>query len=240
MKSPILLPLALLLLLPASAIAQRGGGSGPRPAPPPTVAPPIQPPSGPAAISVPSPLAGQQPGPRDLYQRPDGGDRFQHLQLFPFLPYGGGGGYSPGYYPGGVYPPGYVEMPGQFAPRPAPQRGGLRVEILPASAQVFVDGSYVGLAEDFGIQGRSYDLPAGQHRVELRAPGYETASFDINTSANETTRYRGDLKRIESSAAPRSAGPTRPLYIIPNCYAGNKPPKRVPKGCSTAGMQVIK
>ena len=130
---------------------------------------------------------------------------------------------------------GYGYTPGESAPSVvAPvARGALRLETTPGSAQVYVDGYYVGLADDFGISGRALDLEAGPHRIELRAAGYATLAFSVNIVANQTTRYRGDLQRIAASAPPPAA-PAAPktTYVIPNCYAGDRPPVRpLPAGC---------
>jgi hypothetical protein len=130
---------------------------------------------------------------------------------------------------------------GEPAPSAVPSvaRGGLRLETTPGSAQVYVDGYYVGLADDFGISGRALDLEAGPHRIELRADGYSTLAFSVNIIPNQTTRYRGDLQRIAATAPPPAAPATPKLtYVIPNCYAGDRPPARpLPSGCDLKQMR---
>jgi hypothetical protein len=74
--------------------------------------------------------------------------------------------------------------------------GSLRLKIKPRDAQVFVDGYYVGIVDDFdGIFQRMH-LPSGPHRVEVRAPGYETLTFDVQIRFDETTKFEGQLQRI--------------------------------------------
>jgi hypothetical protein len=223
-------------------------------------------PPAPAALSVPNPLAAFHPGPIDLYRSPDGSDRFQHGSRFPAPP--------PPIVPlPGVYFPGPYYFPGPFGyahGMPAPyfetsmaetyrrsmaetyrrrqreaERGGLVLETVPVMAQVFVDGYYVGLAEEFGLGGRAINLTAGAHHVELRAPGYETLTFSVVIEPNRIVRYRGEMQPIATKPAAATAPPQptamKSFYVIPNCYAGDKPPTGVlPKGCDLKNLQTRK
>jgi hypothetical protein len=214
--------------------------------------PPPQPapmPPAPAALSVPNPLAGFRPGPRDLYQSPDGSDRFHVLSRHPapppvvFFP----GGYYPGYY----YPDPYYSSYDRYMGNAYPQRkepvarGGLVLQTIPDIAQVFVDGYYVGLAEEFGLHGSPMDISAGTHRIELRAAGYETLAFSVIIAPNDIVRYRGDMQLLPTKptvivVAPPPAAP-KSFYVIPHSYAGDKPPSgTLPKGCDLKNLQTRK
>jgi hypothetical protein len=199
---------------------------------------------GPAALSVPHPIppTSSMTGvpPRDLYQQltPQSAPP---IVIYPV----------PGYVysPWGYSPYGYanysVDTPAKPAPIPTMARGRLRLETSPGSAQVCVDGLYIGLVEDFGLSGRAGDLDVGTHHVELRAAGYATLSFDVRIAANETTRYRGDLEKLPASPAvsapPAPRAVPRTTYIIPNCYAGDRPPSRsLPPGCDISKLIVRK
>jgi PEGA domain len=74
--------------------------------------------------------------------------------------------------------------------------GSLRLKIKPRDAQVFVDGYYVGIVDDFDGVFQRMHLPSGPHRVEVRAPGYETLTFDVQIRFDETTKFEGELQRI--------------------------------------------
>jgi hypothetical protein len=228
-----ILALAGLALVPQTAAAQQ---------------PPLMP--GPAALSVPHPLpppvSTLPEPPRDLYRQLTPPVTPPAVYA-PAVVYGPFSSYSP-YGPYGPYGYPYASAPQQPAPAiPVPTfaRGGLRLDSSPESAQVYVDGFYVGVVEDFGISGRALDLGEGAHRVELRAAGYATLGFDVRIAANETTRYRGDLQKL--SASPAVSAPAalpaipRTTYLIPNCYAGDRPPSRaLPPGCDLAKMIVRK
>jgi hypothetical protein len=158
-------------------------------------------------------------------------------------PYGSGV-YAPfGYgYPETGY--GYPDVESRQSSRaPAPSTGLLRLAVTPTSAQVFVDSYYVGTVEDINAQ-RVIQLEAGPHRLEIRAPQYQTVSVDVRILALETVTYRGALEPARAPAPPPVAGPSIPtvMYVIPNCYMGNLPPRqsRLPSGCDVKQVQVLK
>jgi hypothetical protein len=75
-------------------------------------------------------------------------------------------------------------------------RGNLRLEVRPDTAQVYVDGFYSGTVEESTRSPAGLSLTAGWHRLEFRAPGYETPAVNVTILANQTTSYRGELKAI--------------------------------------------
>jgi hypothetical protein len=140
--------------------------------------------------------------------------------------------------PGDPYAPGMAATVQRAMPK-----GSLRFETQPPTAQVFVDSFYMGVVDDFGLNGRPLDLSPGTHHVELRARDYIPASFDVNILGNQISRYRGDLQLVTPPAAAVGAAanvPLRKYYVIPNCYAGTRPPVRaLPSGCTLAQMKVV-
>src|SRR5215213_4541534 len=88
------------LFVPAFVLAGVSLAYAQQPPPQPPAAAPVPP--APVALSVPDPLAGFRPGPRDLYQSPDGSDRFQHLSRYPVPP---PIVFPPVYFPGPYYSP---------------------------------------------------------------------------------------------------------------------------------------
>jgi hypothetical protein len=155
--------------------------------------------------------------------------------FYPF-PYGYGVGYGVPY-PPELYTP---DRRGSEAMEPT---GYLHFEMQPGTAEVHVDGVYLGTVDDFRrvIPGRA--IEAGPHRVELRAPGYETVTLSVRVFPNETTTYRTDLRPQQSSEPPARIAPGRPktFYVIPGCYAGDKPPRaaRLAPGCDASRVRRI-
>lgn len=124
----------------------------------------------------------------------------------------------------------------------SPDVGFLRLDVSPGSAQVYVDGLYVSTVDDFNGAGAARALEGGRHRVEIRADGYETATFDVRIDPNGTTTYRHQL-RADQPVQARTVVPAAPktFYVIPKCYAGDKPPDkdRLPKGCLISNLRKV-
>jgi hypothetical protein len=74
--------------------------------------------------------------------------------------------------------------------------GSLRLKIKPRDAQVFVDGYYVGVVDDFDGVWQRLHIESGPHRIEVRAPGYEPLTFDVRVRFDHTTNLEGELKRL--------------------------------------------
>lgn len=119
----------------------------------------------------------------------------------PFLwsPYGFGYGSYYGYpygssygYGGGGYGGGYVYGGSAGGYRDA---GSIRLKVKPEEAQIFVDGYFAGTVDDYDGIFQRLTLTAGAHRVEIRAPGYQSHSFEVQIVPGETITYRGDLVR---------------------------------------------
>jgi hypothetical protein len=120
--------------------------------------------------------------------------------------------------------------------------GRLFVDTEPSTALIFVDGIPAGRVADF--RGVGIQLPEGVRRVELRAPGYESAGFDVNILTQQPAVYRGDLAPLRPVAGPVMPAARRgsdTFYVIPGCYAGNRPPlqQTLPKGCDVARSKKI-
>jgi hypothetical protein len=257
------LALAALLAaaLPATAAAQRhaSGGSMRGPQQPPIRVPP-QPSIGlplpeivPPLPTLGLPPAGAQ---RPVQARPP--------RVNPPASRGNGHrgpGHGGGYYPiGGVgyvmpafgwgwgYPAADPEPAPLSAPMPytqvVPSYGTLRVEVLTAaSAQVYVDGYYAGLADQAAA---GLDLEEGPHRVEVRASGYEPLRFDVRITPNQVITFRDAMKPLTTAAAapeppPKPSAPST-FYVIPGCYIGNVAPEaaRLPDGCDAKNVQTFK
>jgi hypothetical protein len=106
--------------------------------------------------------------------------------------FGVGGYYGYGYpyyygYPAPYYYgyPGYAYQAGAAAP--VAIYGAVKVEGAPANAQVYADGSYVGLVNDFQGGAPQFSLQPGPHNVEIRHAGGEApTTFDVNVQAGRT------------------------------------------------------
>jgi hypothetical protein len=124
-----------------------------------------------------------------------GGLGFSYYPFWPAYGYGGYGysGEMYDYAPGYAYP---IDQSSSYAPpQPAAEIGNLRLVIEPPTAQVYVDGSFVGTVEESNSALAGLALAAGPHRIEFRAPGYETLTVDVTIPVNRTITYRGELRK---------------------------------------------
>jgi hypothetical protein len=98
-------------------------------------------------------------------------------------------GYAPGYYSGGGGGSGYVSS-GQMDY----DTGSLKLKVRPRNSQVYVDGYFSGVVDDYDGVFQKLKLRAGAHRVELRAEGFFPSIFDVLIVEGETVTYRAELK----------------------------------------------
>jgi hypothetical protein len=73
--------------------------------------------------------------------------------------------------------------------------GSLRLQMRPGDAEVYVDGYYAGIVDDFGGHFQHLDLTPGPHHIEIRAPGRLSLAFDVAIEADHKINYRGTLLR---------------------------------------------
>jgi hypothetical protein len=91
----------------------------------------------------------------------------------------------------GSYPYGYTPR-GYYDPIPGRSYGGVRITDAPREAQVFADGYYVGIVDDFDGVFQHVNLEAGEHQIEVRTPGDEPIAFDIVVQPGRVMTLRAD------------------------------------------------
>ena len=97
-----------------------------------------------------------------------------------------------GYPYASTYPSGSINV----APRVSAAFGGLSFEISPATADVYVDGEYVGVVSDFTPNQPPLGLAPGRHRIEINEPGFEPVVFDTDIVPGQVLPYQGTLQRF--------------------------------------------
>jgi hypothetical protein len=129
------------------------------------------------------------------YRRVGFGQRFYGNRFWP-----GYGLFGYSYFTGVCATPDCSGVGDAYPPKPAATEatadGNLRLVVEPISAQVFVDGYFVGTIEDFYDTLAGLILPAGPHHLEFRAAGYETLTADVAVEPNRTITYRATLRPL--------------------------------------------
>ena len=116
----------------------------------------------------------------------------------PYGFYGSAYGYARPYPYAYPYPYPYpyaYPAPAYGYPAGAPY-GGVRLEVLPRHAEVLVDGYYAGTVDDFDGTFQRLELEEGAHNIEIRAPGFQPVTFDVNVLIGQTIKYRADLRPL--------------------------------------------
>jgi len=90
----------------------------------------------------------------------------------------------------------------------------LRLEIKPREAQVYVDGYYAGIVDDFdGIFQRLRVRPGG-HELTLYLKGYRTITQDLHLSGGQDSKIKFLMEPLrageDSEPAPRPKSPPPP------------------------------
>jgi hypothetical protein len=91
---------------------------------------------------------------------------------------------------------GAPSLPGAISCEASAPCGGVSFDISPSNAQVYVDGVFAGIVEDFDGASEPLLLAPGTHYIEIRLAGFRTATFDVTITPGEVTPYQGVLERL--------------------------------------------
>lgn len=207
---------AVVALAPATADAQArsrggGGGAGPRAG------------GGGGGHAGGPQGSGNHAVPRGSVGHPGGGGYYGHSYYGrpyypyygrPYYPYYGYYGY-PYYYPGFSFSfwygsPGYYGYYGAYGYPYGPygavvaapgyvgaSYGGVRIAVPQRNAEVYSDGYFLGTVDQFDGTFQQANLEPGAHRIEVRAPGFQTLDFDVNVEPGRTITYRTAMRPVQ-------------------------------------------
>jgi hypothetical protein len=72
--------------------------------------------------------------------------------------------------------------------------GHVKIKVKPNDAQVYIDGYFVGVVDEFDGLFQRLSLPEGPHRIEVRTAGFATLTFDVRVLVNRTLTVRGEMQ----------------------------------------------
>jgi hypothetical protein len=110
-------------------------------------------------------------------------------------PYGYPYYYGNPYYDSGYYAPYAYPPPVYGRAQPSMAYGGVRVQGAPHDAQVFVDGYYMGIADDFDGPTQHLNLEAGEHDVEIRTANQTPVGFTVLVQPDQTVTVHAGIVR---------------------------------------------
>ncbi len=105
---------------------------------------------------------------------------------YPYSAYGSSyGGYYPGAYAGGAY--------GVRSGYAGSAYGGIRIQGAPRNAEVYVDGYYAGIVDDYDGAFQRLDVQPGPHEIEVRTAG-RPLSYDVNVAPGQTLTIHANVR----------------------------------------------
>ena len=116
--------------------------------------------------------------------------------------------------------------------RYAEPESAVRLEVTPREAEVYVDGYYAGIVDDFDGIFQRLRLPPGEHGITLYRDGYRSVTERVYLTPRSTfkIRYRMEPLGPGEVAEPRPVPLTPPTPTIPPGPRAGQPPPRGPFG----------
>jgi hypothetical protein len=140
------------------------------------------------------------------------------------------GGYYPYYDPFWYGDPWYGY---QYPWRPYPPLYGygyaeaaVRFEVTPKEAEVYVDGYYAGVVDDFNGVFQRLRVEPGEHEIELYLDGYKPVRQKVYLTPDNTFKIRYTMERL--AAGEQGEPRPQPVNPPPAAQGGAQPPAQQP------------
>jgi hypothetical protein len=75
--------------------------------------------------------------------------------------------------------------------------GSLQLEVEPRAGDLYVDGFYAGKSETIAGSRDGLRISTGWHRIQVRAPGYETLSSNVTIVPGQSNTLRVALRPLQ-------------------------------------------
>ena len=116
---------------------------------------------------------------------------------------------------------GYPYFAGAYAPYPYfgyPGYGyydtsaDLRLQVIPRTAEVYIDGYLIGTVDDFDGTFQRAHMPSGEHEVTIYSPGYQSITQRMLFRPWESYKIKDTMRQLPAGQAdePRPAPAPRP------------------------------
>jgi hypothetical protein len=103
----------------------------------------------------------------------------------------------------------------------------VRLEVKPKEAEVFVDGYYAGIVDDFDGTFQRLRLPPGQHEITIYLSGYHTVRQHIFLTPDNTFKLKYDMEKLgpDDQPEPRPVPPPAPPQMSQSPQQGSPYPQ---------------
>jgi hypothetical protein len=133
----------------------------------------------------------------------------------------------------------YPVYPYPYAYSWGPPDASLRLEVKPKEANVFVDGYYAGIVDDFDGTFQRLNVAPGEHEIELWLDGYKTVHQKIYLQVNNTFKVKYQMEKLAAGEAqepkplpppqdPRMQPQQQPMGRGPSTRRMPPPPQQMP------------
>jgi len=88
----------------------------------------------------------------------------------------------------------------------------VRLDVKPKQAEVYVDGFYAGIVDDFDGTFQRLHVPPGEHEITLYLDGYRTVTQRVRLTADKTFKIKYTMEKLApgAQAEPRPTPPSPP------------------------------
>jgi hypothetical protein len=151
-------------------------------------------------------------------------------------PFWFGPAYDPWYGFGYQYPYGYPPYPYRYSYDPG---GEIRVEVTPKQAEVYVDGYYAGIVDDFDGVFQRLPVEPSEHEIALYLDGYRTVHQKIYVTPRNTFKLKYAMEKLGPGEQPEPR--PEPVNPPPQAQSAEQPPMRPqgpPPGRGPAGRRM--
>ena len=122
----------------------------------------------------------------------------------------------------------------------------IRVQVTPKQAEVYLDGYYVGVVDDFDGTFQRLDAPTGQHELQVYLQGYKTMSEKMLFRPGQSYKVQAVLQPLAPGEPPdprpvaapppqRYAAPPRGEYEVPEGPTPPPPSRHTPPPNAESG-----
>jgi hypothetical protein len=113
----------------------------------------------------------------------------------------------------------------------ADEGSAARIQVEPRQAEVYVDGQFAGLVDDFDGFSQRLRLPPGEHEIALYLDGYRLIVEKVLFRPGQTYKLKTTLEKLAPGevAPPRPQPPAPPPAAAHDQGEGADPPRESPR-----------